>query len=128
MPFVVHCIDRPDAGDLRQRTRAEHLEYMIAHNERVAFGGPLQNEDGSKVIGSLMVLSYDTREAVEAFLDAEPYSRAGLFSELRISRFRQMVPENPPGLLMEELARERAALQGHRGSGTRNGSGAVMTR
>ncbi|WP_424992935.1 YciI family protein [Oceaniradius stylonematis] len=128
MPFVVHCIDRPDAGDLRRRTRAEHLEYMIAHNERVAFGGPLQNEDGSKVIGSLMVLSYDTREAVEAFLDAEPYSRAGLFSELRISRFRQMVPENPPGLLMKELARERAALRGHPVSGPRHGAGAVRTR
>ncbi|MBO6757691.1 MAG: YciI family protein [Roseibium sp.] len=110
MPFVVHCIDRSDAGDLRQRTRAEHLEYMIAHSDQVTFGGPLQNDDGSKVIGSLMVLSYDTREAVDAFLDAEPYSRAGLFSELRISRLRQMVPENPPGLLIKELARERAAL------------------
>ncbi len=107
MTFVVHCIDRPDAEDLRQRTRAEHLQYMIAHGESVAFGGPLQTDDGTRVIGSLMVLSYDTREAVDAFLEAEPYSRAGLFSELRVSRLRQMVPENPPGLLMKELERER---------------------
>jgi len=108
MPFVVYCIDRLDAGDLRQRTRAVHLEYMIAHQDHVVFGGPLQNDDGSGVVGSLMVLSYETREAVEAFLSAEPYSRAGLFAELKVSRIRQMVPEHPPGLLMKELERERA--------------------
>lgn len=107
MPFVVYCIDQPDAGDLRQRTRAEHLEYMIAHQALVAFGGPLQNDDGSKVIGSLMVLSCETRAEVEEFLSAEPYSRAGLFGELRVNRLRQMVPEQSPGLLMSELQRER---------------------
>ncbi|MEI2385517.1 YciI family protein [Breoghania sp. JC706] len=110
MPYVVHCIDRPDAGDLRQRTRAEHLEYMIAHGDRVAFGGPLQDDDGTKVIGSLMVLSFDTRAEVDAFLAAEPYARAGLFADLSVSRLRQMVPENPPGLLLRELEREQAAL------------------
>ncbi|SDU07987.1 YciI family protein [Stappia sp. ES.058] len=109
MPFVVHCLDRPDAGDLRRRTRAEHLEYMIAHGDRVAFGGPLQTDDGSVVIGSLMVLSHETREAVDRFLDAEPYAGAGLFAEIRVSRLHQMVPENPPGLLAAELERERAS-------------------
>jgi uncharacterized protein YciI len=109
MPFAVYCLDRPDAGDLRQRTRAVHLEYMIAHGEQVTFGGPLQTDDGSRVIGSLMVLSHETREAVDRFLQAEPYARAGLFAEVRISRLRQMVPENPPGLLIRELERERGA-------------------
>lgn len=107
MPFVVHCIDRPNASGLRQRTRTEHLEYMIAHEECIAFGGPLQSDDGSRVIGSLMVLTYDTREAVDAFLAAEPYTRAGLFAELKVSRLRQMVPENPPGLLRRELECQR---------------------
>lgn len=111
MPFVIHCLDRPDAGDLRRRTRAEHLEYMIAHGDRVAFGGPLQDDDGSRVIGSLMVLSYEAREEVEAFLKNEPYSRAGLFMDLSVSRLRQMVPEDPPGLLLKELERERSAGQ-----------------
>lgn len=110
MPFVVHCIDRPDAGTLRQRTRAKHLEYMIAHSAHVDYGGPLQNDDGSKVVGSLMVLSFDTRKEVEAFLSAEPYTRAGLFAELSINRLRQMMPENPPGLLAQELERERATV------------------
>jgi uncharacterized protein YciI len=109
MPFAVYCLDRSDAGDLRQRTRADHLDYMIAHGDQVVFGGPLQTDDGSRVIGSLMVLSHETREAVDGFLHAEPYARAGLFAEVRIARLRQMVPENPPGLLIRELERERGA-------------------
>ncbi|WP_029056922.1 YciI family protein [Stappia stellulata] len=110
MPYVIHCLDRPDAGDLRKRTRAEHLEYMIAHGDAVVFGGPLQSDDGARVIGSLMVLSHESREAVERFLDAEPYAAAGLFAQVSVSRLRQMVPENPPGLLVAELERERAAI------------------
>ncbi|MTH95689.1 YciI family protein [Roseibium sp. RKSG952] len=110
MPFVVHCIDRLDAGPLRQKTRAKHLEYMIAHSAHVDYGGPLQTDDGTKVVGSLMVLSFENRDEVETFLAAEPYARAGLFDSLLVNRLRQMVPESSPGLLVRELERERAAV------------------
>lgn len=106
MPYLVYCLDRPDAGDLRQRTRAEHLEYMIAHQDLVLYGGPMQSDDGQTVFGSVMVLDAPSRAQVDAFLADEPYSTAQLFSECRITRLRQMVPENPPGLLLQELARE----------------------
>lgn len=107
MPFMVYCIDDPKAGDLRRRTRAIHLDYMIAHKRYVAYGGPLQTDDGQAVLGSLMILRFDRREDVESFLSSEPYAQAGLFAEVRIVRIRQMVPENPPGLLLAELKRER---------------------
>ncbi|WP_198174161.1 YciI family protein [Mesorhizobium xinjiangense] len=113
LPFEAntrYCIDRREAGDLRRRTRAEHLEYMIEQRARIVFGGPPQNDEGTRVIGSLMVLSHEDRAGVGAFLQGEPYSRAGLFAEVRITRLRQMVPEFPRGLLLEELARERAGV------------------
>jgi len=109
MPYVVYCIDRPDAGDLRRRTRAVHLEYMIGHRDRILFGGPLQSEGDGRTIGSLMVLDFADRTDVEAFLSREPYTEAGLFADVRIARLRPMVPEDPPGLLTSELARARAS-------------------
>lgn len=109
MPFVVRCIDRPEAGSLRQRTRAIHLEYMIRHRDLVRYGGPLQDE-GGRTIGSLVVLDLPDRAAVDAFLTSEPYARAGLFGEVEVVRLRQMLPESRPGLLEDELARERAAV------------------
>ena len=107
MPFIVSCTDRTDAGDLRQRTRAVHLEYMIRHRAIILFGGPLQDEDGD-VTGSVMVLDLADRAAVDDFLMREPYSVAGLFSAVHIHAMRQMVPERFPGLLESELERERS--------------------
>lgn len=106
MPFIVTCTDRPGAGDLRQRTRAVHLEYMIRHRAIILFGGPLLDEDGD-VTGSVMVLDLADRAAVDGFLRREPYTVAGLFSAVHIHAMRQMVPERFPGLLEGELALER---------------------
>ena len=108
MPFVVRCIDRQDSGTLRRSTRAVHLEYMIRHRGLLRYGGPLQDE-GGRTIGSLMVLDLPDRCAVDAFIEREPYARAGLFAEVEVVRLRQMVPESRPGLLEDELAHERAA-------------------
>jgi uncharacterized protein len=110
MPYIIYCIDRVDAGDLRRQTRAVHLEYMIRHRGDLLFGGPMQSEDGSRVKGSVMVLDYETRAEVDRFLAEEPYAVAGLFAEVRIERMVQMAPERVPGLLEAELEKERARL------------------
>lgn len=107
MPFLVYCIDRLDAGDLRQQTRAIHLEYMILHRAVIMFGGPLLAAEGDRTIGSPMVLDLHGRADVDGLLAGEPYMRAGLFGEIRIERLRQMVPESRPGLLEDELEQER---------------------
>lgn len=113
MLFSVYCLDRLDAGDLRQKTRASHLEYMITHRAAIRFGGPLLAAAGDRTIGSLMVLDLHDRAALDAFLAGEPYMNAGLFEQVRIDRLRQMVPESRPGLMEEELGRERS--RGHNG-------------
>lgn len=110
MPFLALCLDRLDGAELRRRIRAEHLAYMIRHRGRVVFGGPLQEDDGSRAVGSVMVLDFPDRSQVRQFLDEEPYGRAGLFETVLVHRLRQMVPETEPDLLEKEMARE---LEGH---------------
>jgi uncharacterized protein YciI len=109
MAFLVLCMDKPDGLALRKKTRAVHLEYMIRHKARVIFGGPLVNDDGDRTVGSLMMLDFSERPAVEAFLGDEPYTRAGLFESVIVRRWRQVVPEREPNFLANELARERGA-------------------
>jgi len=36
MHFVIHALDRPDAGDLRASTRERHLDYLAGFD--VVFG------------------------------------------------------------------------------------------
>jgi uncharacterized protein YciI len=104
---LVHCQDRPGGLPLRLATRPEHLEYMIAARDRLVFGGPLLSPDGDPV-GSVFALRVDSLADADAFLAAEPYHRAGLFAEVRVQPMRQMMPEDPPGVLDRELAGELA--------------------
>jgi uncharacterized protein YciI len=49
--FAFHLIDRSDAGDLRQRVRPEHKAYLAAVADRIAFAGPLTEDDGQTKAG-----------------------------------------------------------------------------
>ena len=85
---MIHALDRSDAGDLRARTRPDHLAYLAGFE--VTFGGPLLDDDG-QMCGSLIVLDVDTREAVEEFAAGDPYAVAGLFERVTITGFRPVL-------------------------------------
>jgi uncharacterized protein YciI len=106
--FFFHCPDRPGSVELRRRTRAAHLEYMIAAQDRIAFGGPLL-DDGGVSVGSVFAMHFGSRGEAEAWLAGEPYTAAGLFDRVTIVPMRAMVPEPRPGFLAAELRRERGA-------------------
>lgn len=108
MAFHIFCMDDPAKPGLRQQIRATHLEYMIAHRERILFGGPIKDADGETSVGSAFALDCPTREEVDTFLDGEPYNRAGLFETVLVRRIAVMVPEASPGFLEEELEREKS--------------------
>lgn len=107
MLFAFICFDKPGRADLRQRIRAEHIEYMIAALDRTAFGGPLQDDDGATTIGSIFAIDFADRAAAEAFIADEPYTKYGLFEPPQIYPWIQMAPEAEPGDLRRELERQR---------------------
>ncbi|MEC8873243.1 MAG: YciI family protein [Actinomycetota bacterium] len=88
MHYAIHALDRSDAGDLRARTRPDHLAYLAGFE--VTFGGPLLDDDG-QMCGSLIVLDVDTREAAEEFAAGDPYAVAGLFERVTITGFRPVL-------------------------------------
>lgn len=91
--FAFHLIDRADAGDLRARVRPEHKAYLAQVAEHIAFAGPLLADDGQPMIGSLLVIDFADRVAVDAWLRDEPFTRAGLYAESRVSVFRNLWPQ-----------------------------------
>ena len=88
MHYAIHALDRSDAGDLRARTRPDHLAYLAGFE--VTFGGPLLDDDG-QMCGSLIVLDVDTREAAEECAAGDPYAVAGLFERVTITGFRPVL-------------------------------------
>lgn len=88
--FVLHCLDKPDALEVRMGAREAHLAYVGGLREVVKLGGPLLDENGV-MAGSLLVVDVADKAAAEAFSAADPYTLAGLWQRVDISAFRASV-------------------------------------
>lgn len=94
MLFVIHCQDKPENGKVRLANRPAHVQYMMTFKDRLRLLGPLLGgEDGSAMVGSLIVIDLPDRVAVDDFLAADPYGRAGLFESVIVRGFKQVLPE-----------------------------------
>lgn len=93
MLFVFLLTDRPGAGELRQRVRPQHKEYLARVQERIAFAGPLVHDDGSTMLGSLLVIDFASREAAAAWLADEPFTQAGLYASTTVHAFINLWPQ-----------------------------------
>lgn len=89
--FIVHCLDAADALPRRLEAYEAHKAYLSTAPVSILVSGPLMSDDGETMIGSLFLIEADTKAAVEAFNDADPFHRAGIWAEIRIHRFLKRV-------------------------------------
>jgi hypothetical protein len=92
MLFLVQCVDRPDAGALRQETRPAHLRYLEDFVDQIVIAGPTLGPDRQTPTGSVFIVNMDDEDAVERFCRNDPYAKAGLFARTTIQPFRQVIP------------------------------------
>lgn len=93
---MIYCfvlMDKPGTGELRQRVRPEHKAYLAAVADRIAFAGPLTTDDGQQMLGSLLAIDFESREAASAWLAAEPFTRAGLYASTAVQAFVNLWPQ-----------------------------------
>ncbi|MGH8858558.1 MAG: YciI family protein [Polaromonas sp.] len=93
MIYTFTLIDKPDCLPLRQRMRPEHKVYLAAVADRIAFAGPLTTDDGQTMIGSLLAIDFESRDAAHAWLANEPFTRAGLYASTSIHAFVNLWPQ-----------------------------------
>ncbi|CAN5368047.1 hypothetical protein BH10PSE17_BH10PSE17_17840 [soil metagenome] len=91
MIYCIHLLDKPDSLDQRVALRPVHRAYLGSAAERMAFAGPLI-EDG-KPVGSLLAIDFDSIEAAHAWLDAEPYTMAGVYAQRTVHAFTNLWPQ-----------------------------------
>ena len=90
--FAVHVLDRPGALPLRLEQSAAHRAFVETECDRglsIVMSGPLQSDDGEIMIGSLFIIDARDRATVEAFVKADPFSRSGVWGEVKITRFHR---------------------------------------
>lgn len=93
MIYVFRLLDRPDGAALRQRVRPEHKAYLARVADRIAFAGPLTHDDGVTMMGSLLAIDFDSRDAAMAWLADEPFTRAGLYAGVEVHAFLNLWPQ-----------------------------------
>ena len=90
--FALHAIDRPGTLALRLEHYAAHRAFVETDADygiTIALSGPLQTDDGETMIGSLFLIEAADRAAVEAYVAADPFTRAGVWGEVTITRFHR---------------------------------------
>ena len=90
MLFVIHLLDKPDSEQLRTDVRPEHKEYLGRIADNIAFAGPLFSDDGKHMIGSLLVINFDSRDSANAWLQLEPFTKAGLYASVSVHAFSNL--------------------------------------
>lgn len=93
MIYVFRLLDKPGASALRDAVRPAHKAYLGQVAERIAFAGPLVADDGVAMVGSLLAIDFDSREAAMAWLADEPFTRAGLYAGTEVHAFVNLWPQ-----------------------------------
>lgn len=94
MAFMVRATDRADAIEIRKATREAHIEFLNLAGDRLLLAGPLLTAEG-EMAGSLLIVDFDSIEAVTEWLAGDPYSNAGLFESVEITGFQPVLSNFP---------------------------------
>ena len=89
MPFLIDATDKANAKELRATVRPEHLAFLDANVSRLLAAGAKLSDDGETALGSTYILDTDDRKAAEEFIRSDPFSKAGLFGSVTITRWRK---------------------------------------
>jgi|SRR5882724_10451753 len=109
MPVAIRCRYRAGGAEDRFAIRDLHVEYMMAHRDAVAFGGPTL--DGLETTGVFLLLVTDDVGSARDFMQQEPYCRAGLFGSVDYAVVQAFIPEPHTGFLAELHASSQSVAQ-----------------
>ena len=89
MPYVIQTTDKTGAAKVRADNRPAHLEYLTKHQDLLLAGGALVEDDGTGGSGGVLIVDTDDRKEAERFIAEDPFSKAGLFEKVTVTRWRK---------------------------------------
>jgi hypothetical protein len=86
--YVCEMIDGPEGAARRKGAGPAHHQYQKSVMDTFIARGPMRSDDATKATGTTYIIQVKDRAAAESFIAAEPLNQAGVFSEIRIDRWR----------------------------------------
>lgn len=92
MQFIVKAYDGEGMLEKRMAVRPRHLEGMARLGSHVICAGWLLDESG-KMKGSALVLDFEDRSELDAYLAEEPYVQEHVWEKIEVERINVVIPK-----------------------------------
>jgi uncharacterized protein len=89
--YFIYCRDRPGTGELRMQLVEAHWSFMDEYADGMIARGPTLTEDGLEATGSLHIVDLQDAAAARVFAFEEPNFKAGIYAEVLIRRWRNLL-------------------------------------
>jgi uncharacterized protein YciI len=89
MPYAIQTQDKKGSSQIRADNRAAHLEYLTKHKHLLLAAGAVIDDDGTGGHGGILLVDTDDRKEAERFAAEDPFTKAGLFEKVTITRWRK---------------------------------------
>ena len=88
MHWLIKCRSKPDTDALRLATIDAHRNFLDGYPEVTWYSGPIFTDDNKNAIGSLRLIEFPDRDAALAYINADPYTKAGIFQSITVERWK----------------------------------------
>ena len=87
----VYCKDAEGSAEPRTNKLSAHLRHIEAIEDKIKVAGPVVGSDGEEAVASLLVLEVDNLDQANEMVKADPYYQAGVWREINIQEFKDVV-------------------------------------
>lgn len=99
MLYAIISEDVENSLPLRRRAREEHLQRLetLKQQGRLVLAGPhpaldTETPGDAGFSGSLVVAEFESLDEARAWADADPYVEAGVYRQVTVKPFKQVLP------------------------------------
>jgi hypothetical protein len=97
MWFLIHNTNAPDAAARKPAHARAHQDYLREAQDRMVTAGPYYDADGETRIGSVFIVDFPDIGAAQGWIDAEPYTKQGIYARHAIHRYDHLWPKPTGG-------------------------------
>ena len=90
MQFIVKAYDGENMLEKRMAVRPRHLEGMAKLGDHIICAGGLLDDEG-KMKGSVLILDFEDRAGLDAYLQNEPYVMEHVWEKIEVEALNVVI-------------------------------------
>lgn len=89
MLWAISRVAKPNSAAIREKALQAHRDFLHSQKSIVILSGATLTDDGEEVTGSMLIVNVNSRAEAKAFSDGDPFTKAGMFKSVTITRMRK---------------------------------------